>query len=334
MSAISVKFGIFAVIATVLLTILYNTMSNRISGDSRGYAAEFTDVSGLRSGDDVRAAGVSVGRVQSVGVGSRGTAQVRFILADGQKMYTNTSMVVRYQNLLGQRYVALVPGRGSAPAMSEGSTVPLTRTSPGFDLTALLNGFEPLFATIDPDDVNTLASSIIAVLQGEGGTIEALLDQTASASSKLAGNDEVLGKVVQNLIPVLENLAARGGDFDETIGQLRALTTGLAKERTTIGDSIDGLSELSRATADLVTEARPDLDRDIPRLSKVSKALVDNRRQLADVLDRLPLATGAFSRPMSFGSWLNIYLCNIAVKIGSGTVNLGGANGPYSSVCR
>lgn len=334
MRADATKFGIFAMVSAILMVILYNTMSNQLAGDSRGYTAIFTNVSGLRSGDDVRAAGVSVGRVQSVDVDRSGRARVGFILGEQQDIYADTSMVVRYQNLLGQRYVALVPGSASTTRLPTGSTVPVERTSPGFDLTALLNGFEPLFATIDPADINELASTMIAVLQGEGGTIESLLEQTATVSSSLADDDEVLGQVVDNLLPVLQNLSARGDDFDRTVDQLRALTTGLAKESATIGDSIDGISELADATADLITAARPDLDGDIKRLGDLSTVLVDNRSQLEAVLDKLPLATGAFARPMSYGSYLNVYLCNLTVDLGGIRIDLGNPEGPYSPVCR
>ncbi|MEJ7633821.1 MlaD family protein [Aeromicrobium sp.] len=334
MKLTAIKFFAFATVATLLMLLLYNTMSNQLSGDSRTYKAEFTSVSGLRSGDDVRAAGVSVGRVQSVGVTDKGAAEIEFILSERQKIYANTSMVVRYQNLLGQRYVALVPGKEGAPTIPGGTTIPLSRTSPGFDLTALLNGFEPLFATIDPKEINRLASSIVSVLQGEGGTIESLLDQTATVSSRLADDDEVVGAVITNLTPVLEDLAARDDEFDETILRLRELTSGLAKERKSIGSAINGVSELSQAAADLVDASRPDLDADITRLNQLSKTLVAIRGELGDVLDALPVATGAFSRPLSFGSWVNIYLCNLSIGLGPEKINLGGANGPYSEVCR
>lgn len=330
-----IKFGAFAVIASIFLAILYNTMSNKVSGETRPMKAEFTNVSGLRPGDDVRVAGVAVGRVQKTAVNSRGLATVDFILQADQQIYRNTTMVVRYQNLLGQRYLALMPGTGGpASPLATGSTVPVSRTSPGFDLTALLNGFEPLFQTLDPEQINKLSASIVSVLQGEGGTVQELLDQTASLSTKLAGNDKVFGEVIDNLTPVLENMATRSNDFDNTINQFEALMAGLAKERTTIGDSIDSVSGLAEAASGLITSARPDLRSDLKTLSGLSQAVVANQKSIGNALDALPLALGAFSRPLSHGSWLNIYLCNVAVGLGANEVNLGGKNGPYSEVCR
>ena len=74
--------------------------------------------------------------------------------------------------------------------------MPLDRTDPGFDLTELLNGFRPLFEVLRPADVNQLASSLVQVLQGEGGTVEQLLQQTTQLTTYVADRDAVIGEVL------------------------------------------------------------------------------------------------------------------------------------------
>src|SRR5690349_6794546 len=166
-------------------------MTNSAGGDTREWTARFTSVSGLRAGDDVRVAGVKVGRVDAVEVVGNTQARVRFTLQAGQRVYEGTRVSLRYQNLLGQRYLALTARQDRGKALRPGTELPTTMTDPGFDLTALLNGFEPLFSVIEPTEVNELASSIVAVLQGESGTVESLLERTARATSYLASKDEV-----------------------------------------------------------------------------------------------------------------------------------------------
>ncbi|MFL6173792.1 MAG: MlaD family protein, partial [Marmoricola sp.] len=156
--SIVVKFTVFAVIAGILGLILVNTMLNGLKGDTDSFKAEFADVAGLRAGDDIRVAGVRVGRVQKISITAKG-AEVSFDLVKRQPILDTTRVVMRYQNLLGQRYLALVQSGKVGKVLTEGSTVPLSRTSPGFDLTELLNGFRPLFEALRPDDVNQLASS-------------------------------------------------------------------------------------------------------------------------------------------------------------------------------
>src|SRR5688572_16703389 len=106
---VAAKFGAFALASGLLLMLLVNTMVNGLDGDSHTYDAEFVDVSGLRVGDDVKVAGVRVGRVESIEVDGD-AAMVEFELSERQPILDNTAIVMRYQNLLGQRYLALVQG--------------------------------------------------------------------------------------------------------------------------------------------------------------------------------------------------------------------------------
>ena len=326
-----VQFVAFAVAAVVVLVVLANTMMNQVAGGTQPYSADFSNASGLRPGDDVRAAGVKVGRVQKVEL--HGTvARVSFDLAKRQPIYTDTRLSVRYQNLLGQRYLAMLPGERSTQRMSTGSNVPVSRTDPGFDLTALLNGFEPLFATLEPSQINQLSSSIIAVMQGQGGTIESLLSETATLTENLADKDQVLGRVLENLTPVLRNLAARNDEFEQTLGDLRGLMKGLAKERQSIGESIDGVSELSEATASLVAEARPPLKHDVRTAREFGRISVAEMTRINQLFDALPGATAAFARPMSHGTWLNMYMCRWAFVVSDNELDVG--PGQNSAACR
>jgi phospholipid/cholesterol/gamma-HCH transport system substrate-binding protein len=328
----ALKLGAFSAVILLLLVVLANTMLNRVSGDTRTFQADFTNVSNLRPGDDVRAAGVRVGRVEKVEL--HGTkARVSFNVSEHQPVYTDTRLSVRYQNLLGQRYLAMLPGPGSVKRLVPGSVIPDERTDPGFDLTALLNGFEPLFTSLEPKQINQLSSSIVAVMQGQGGTVEALLRQTASLTEHLADKDEVLGRVLDNLTPVLVDLAGRGEQIDDTITNLRSLMTALAKERTSIGDSIDGIGELSEATASLVAEARKPLHHDVRAFREFGRISVVEMKRINELFANLPGATAAFARPMSHGTWLNMYICNAAVDANGKPLTLGPASGHYSAAC-
>lgn len=247
----ALRFAVFAAASLVLLVLLVNTMRNGLAEDSRTFTADFTDVSGLRVGDDVKVAGVRVGRVAAIEVSGRG-ARVDFELADEQPILDTTRVVMRYQNLIGQRYLALEQGPRRGDELEAGARIPQEMTSPGFDLTELLNGFRPLFEVLDPADVNALATSIVRVLQGEGGTIEQLLRQTTSLSTFVADRDELIGSVLDGLTPVLADLEDQDEEFTAAVGDLRTLMTGLARERRAIGESIDGVGSLVEATSSLL----------------------------------------------------------------------------------
>jgi phospholipid/cholesterol/gamma-HCH transport system substrate-binding protein len=331
---IVVKLVAFAAVSVLMAVVLLNTMLNGVSGDTRGYHARFADVAGLRVGDDVRVAGVRVGRVQDIRIADGG-ALVGFEVRAAQPLLTTTKIVMRYQNLLGQRYLALVQGPDRGARLAAGATVPLVRTSPGFDLTELLNGFRPLFDALRPDDVNALATSLVKVLQGEGGTVESLLAQTARLTGFLADRDQVVGRVLDNLTPVLTDLAGRGAELRGTVEELRALMTGLARDRRSIGASIDGMSRLIGSTSGLLRDARVPTVRAVQRFRAVMELFMVNQPQFVAAIGAFGSTLAALGRASSYQNAVNIYLCSVTMEVGSAAVNLNGTReGPWSEVCR
>lgn len=109
-----VGFSFFAILAVTLTYLIWSTLQRSVSGDTDKYSATFADVQGLRVGDDIRMAGVRVGRVDRISRTPTDQAHVDFEIQHNQHLYTNTTALVRYQNLIGQRYVALEPGSGAA----------------------------------------------------------------------------------------------------------------------------------------------------------------------------------------------------------------------------
>jgi phospholipid/cholesterol/gamma-HCH transport system substrate-binding protein len=332
--SVVIKFSIFAVISGLLGLLLLNTMLNGLSGDHESFKAEFADVAGLRAGDDMRVAGVRVGRVQGIEITDKG-AEVTFDLIKKQPILDTTRIVMRYQNLLGQRYLALVQNDDKGSPLKDGATVPLARTSPGFDLTELLNGFRPLFEALRPDDVNALATSLVKVLQGEGGTIEQLLAQTGSLTNFLADRDQVVGQVLNNLTPVLTNMAGQGTELRATVVELRALMTGLAKDRKSIGASIDGMSQLIGSTSALLHDIKVPTIAAVKKFSSVLSLFLANKDSFTAAIKSFGSTLAALGRASSYESAVNIYLCSTIISLGPLKVNLNGTdNGPFSAVCR
>jgi phospholipid/cholesterol/gamma-HCH transport system substrate-binding protein len=329
--SIAIKFVAFAVVSGFLGLLLINTMLNGVSGSKQDFTADFSDVNGLRVGDDVKAAGVRVGQVKSITANDNG-AVVKIEVLKQQPIYDNTQLVMRYQNLLGQRYLSLLQNGKPGAQLPGGATIPESRTNPGFDLTELLNGFRPLFRILQPEDVNKLATSLIKVLQGEGPSVETLLGQTAHLTNYLADRDAVIGSVMTNLTPVLDNLAGQGGQLRSTIKELEALMTGLAKDRKSIGASIDGVSQLVGSTSDLLRRVKVPLVGATNQFVTVASMLDHSRSQLLKAVPAFTTIFQSLGRAGSYENALNIYVCKLSLAVGSAEIPLGGNN--FSAVCR
>ena len=314
MKANLLKLIAFTAVTTFVTVVLGFTIGNVRPGDKTTYEAEFSDVTGLLPGDDVRIAGVAVGRVEKLRVaGNR--ARVRFEVDSDVVLTTSIRAKVRYRNLLGQRYVSLAEGGAGAPRLEEHGLIPLGQTEPALDLTVLFNGFRPLLETVKPEDVNTLATEIVRTLQGEGGTVDSLLAHTASLTNTLADRDAAIGRVVTNLDAIAGTVADREENLGLFVKELQRLTTGLAGDREAIGSALGGIDALADATADLLHDARPDLDPAIRDLGALVATVAAKTPQLDVIAKQLPAALAALTRGTSYGAWLNLYVLDLVLTV-------------------
>lgn len=308
-SAALVKLIVFMVVTSFLTFTLATTIGSIGFGGKASYKAVFGDVTGLLPGNEIRIAGVRVGQVDSIELDDRQLALVEFSL-DGERTIPESTIArLRYRNIVGERYVALTEGPGSAEPLREGATLPLTQTRNALDLTVLFNGFRPLFQALDPQTTNQAAFELIQTLQGEGGTLESLMARTASLTDTIADRDEVIGRVLTNLESVLETVDERGSELSDLIVQLRRLAAGFAEDREAIGGSLDGISDLTTATAGLLNDVRAPLTQDVRQLRRLATTLDENKAIIDATLKRLPPKLDLIVSTATYGSFFNFYLC-------------------------
>jgi phospholipid/cholesterol/gamma-HCH transport system substrate-binding protein len=311
----AVKLVIFIVVTTLATSLLVITIGNITFGDKAEYRAVFSDATGVVDGDDVRIAGVKVGSVQDVDIHDGDKAVVTFTVDRQSQLTASTQAAIRYRNLVGQRYIDLNPGTGNPSMLRDGATIPLSRTQPALDLTVLFNGFKPLFEALSPEDINKLSYEIIAVFQGEGGTLESLLAHTASVTSTLASRDQVIGELIDNLNEVMVTLGNRDEQLSELLVRMRQFISGLSQDREAILGSLDSVSDLAVETSGLVTGIRKPLAKDISELRKVAGTLDRNKAELDRAIQVLPIKLQKIGRTAIYGSWFNFYLCNFKGQV-------------------
>jgi phospholipid/cholesterol/gamma-HCH transport system substrate-binding protein len=315
----AIKLVVFVVLTGLLGLTVFGTLRGRPVGTTDSYHAIFGDVSGLHSGDPVRVSGVVVGRVSGEQLVDATHVRVTFTANRDQRLTTTTSAVVRYANLLGQRFLALVPGDQPGAVLRPGGTIPQSRTAPALSLTALFNGFRPLFQSLNPNQINELAAEIVQILQGEGGTIEDLLAQTAQLTTNLADRDQLFTQILDSLSTLLATVSAHDGQLSSAIGSLKTLTGTLSGDSPEIGASISAIDKLMNSVGGLLAGLRQhNLHADAIDLNALAAVLAKNSATLDSTIKGFPKAFTAFDVATQSGSWLNAYPCAVSVAV-SGT---------------
>lgn len=310
----AIKLAIFLAVSYFATTLIWSTLRNEVPGNTRAYVATFTDASGLRVGDDVRISGVKIGRVDSVKLVHQ-QAEVRFTVSAQQRVYVSAKAEIRYQNLVGQRYLSLKKGAGSAAALHDGGRIPVEQTSPALSLSALFNGFEPLFEVLNPSQINRLSDNLVNALQGSDAAMKSLLNETAGLTSHLAERDEVIGKVIVNLSSVLTHLSEKGDEFAELALRCRQLVEGLNANSHAILRPLDDIDRAARSINGVLTDIQPALRQNLTKFNEVSKIYLGAGPELEAVLKDLPRFLASGARITQYGSWANLYPCSLDLNV-------------------
>src|ERR1700758_215737 len=312
------RLGFFSVVLLLFTAMIIVVFGQMRFDRTNGYTAEFNNISGLRPGQFVRGSGVEIGKVSAVRLVDGGRrAQVDFSVDRSVPLYQSTTAQVRYLNLIGDRYLELKrgEGEGSDRVLPPGGFIPLSRTSPALDLDALIGGFKPLFRALEPEKVNTIASAIITVFQGQGGTINDILDQTAELTAHIAERDQAIGEVVKNLNIVLDTTVRHRAQFDQTIDNFERLITGLENHADPLAAGTANISNAAGTVAGLLADNRALLHKEINYLQALQQPLIDQSDQLSDLIHKLPTTLNLIGRSIGlYGDWVSFYLCDLTIK--------------------
>ncbi|RAU98428.1 MlaD family protein [Mycolicibacter senuensis] len=313
-----IGLSVFMVVAMVLTWLVYATLRRDVAGATTPYAAVFTDVYGLREGDDVRMAGVRVGRVEKVELDGEPAgppkAKVSFIVQSDQKLYGNTVASVTYQNIIGQRYLGLSLGsHGSTELLPRGSVIGVEHTEPSFDVGALLNGFKPLMSLLNPKQADDLTRGVLQSLQGDQASITALVDQSSTLTATLAGRDEMLGGLITSLNRLTGTIAGQNDQLDHALTQARIAVADLDSRRPALQSSVGSLAQVTRQLSRIADEVFPSLEEMINREPGFTKHMAGIEPQLAFTGANLPLLLKGLGRAFGDGAYGNAYLCDLNV---------------------
>ncbi|MGA5537224.1 MCE family protein [Mycolicibacterium nivoides] len=309
------KVSIFTIAMLLVAAMLVVVFGEFRFASENSYHATFSQASRLKAGQDVRIAGVPVGTVNEVKLNPDNTVDVKFDLNKRYQLYTSSQAKVRYENLVGDRYLEITSGPGELRKLAPGATIPQQNTQPALDLDALLGGLRPVMKGLDGNKVNEISNAIIEMLQGQGGALANMLTSTSAFTQNLAARDQLIGDVITNLNTVLGTVDEKGAQFDSSVDELQKLISGLSEGRDPIAGAIAPLASAESDLTDMLDKSRRPL-----------QAVIENARPLAQRLDERKADVNKVIEPLAenylrlnglgaYGSFFNIYYCSIRMKV-------------------
>ncbi|AXK85851.1 phospholipid/cholesterol/gamma-HCH transport system substrate-binding protein [Nocardia farcinica] len=291
----AVKLAVFGVLIALATVFVVSAMRTPVPGDRVGYSAKFTDVSGLHTGDTVRMSGVAVGTVEAIDlVGDQ--ALVRFSVDRGRPLYTDTRVAVRYQDLIGRRYVEIIQADTSAERLSPDSTIPVERTVASFDVSVLFDGFKPLFDTLSTAELNQFGNNILRVLQGDGSGVRPALADLERLTEQANDSEALVVLLIRNLGVIADQIGGKSqavGDFVEQVGGI------VRRFSTTTSEILLAADRGNRALGELVPileQVRDVYDEGYPPMDALLHRLVPQSGQLVSILGLVPSLISGLNR--------------------------------------
>ncbi|MDP9116592.1 MAG: MCE family protein [Actinomycetota bacterium] len=314
--SILIKLGIFLALTGVMGVMIVSTLGGANVGTTDTYHADFADATGLRAGNPVKVSGVQVGDVTSVTLVDATHVKVDFTANRDQTLTSSSFAVVRYANLLGQRFLSLVNEGAPGTPLRPGSTFSESRTRGALSLTSLFNGFEPLFQVLNPTQINQFSSQIIQILQGEGGNIDDLLSQVAQLTTNLGDRDQLFVGIVDSLSKLLKSVSGHDDQLGQMLDSLTTITNNLAADAPNISRSVDAIGGLTTSVNHLFAGLNDGtLNHAAVDVVALTGVLANNTTTLDKTLKAFPVVFGDLDRVSQTGSWLSAYPCNLSVAI-------------------
>jgi phospholipid/cholesterol/gamma-HCH transport system substrate-binding protein len=306
---------LIAVIALVVLIAgffgAFYADSLPVIGGGKQRSAYFTESGGLKAGNEVRVAGVKVGKVNKVDlVGDKVVVTFR---TKGVHLGEQTSAAIKVKTLLGQKYLALDPA-GKADL---GSSIPASRTTTPYDVAA---AFSDLSTTVDEIDTKQMEKSMDVLSEAFKNTpesVKSMVSGLTDLSRTISTRDGQLSELFAQTSKVTNSLSSRNTELASLIEDGDALLTELQSRRDAVKKMLTGTAALGKQVRGLVADNTKQLAPALAKLDEVSAILQRNQASLDKALKNIGPYYRMLTNAMGNGHWVDSYLCGLFDATGS-----------------
>lgn len=318
-----IKLGVLTAAGMACLAVLA-VQIGQLGGPAGAFAdtyqvvAHFDDATGVTDGNEIRLAGVRVGKVGSVAV-ERGEAVVSMNIDERYRVPADSRFELRWKNLLGQRFIQVVPPPGatpSGPAVEEGAELTTARTRSAADLSMLLNNTEPLLSQLDVPRLNQVTATLAASFAGREAALGAGIDDARTLLTELNTRRDAIDRSLVNLDTLIGGIAERDTEIERFLTAFATTAETLAANAGQLGLTVEQLDVLVDVADQVLSATSGDLDAVIDQSVQVLDALAANADSLEEGVRTLPWATAAITRATGKGNWWQVY----ARGVGGATV--------------
>ncbi len=303
---------VLALIGLLILAVAFfgaiNMSSLPIVGGGKTYEAIFAEGGGLRSGDQVRVAGVRVGKVTDVKLDGN---QVRVTFqAKNVTLPEGTTAAIKVKTMLGQKFVMLDPvGTGSLKG-----AIPMERTTTPYDVNAAVSDLSSTFTEIDTKKMEASFNALADAFKNTPASVQKMVGGLTDLSRTISSRDSALAGLLDATTGVSGTLAERNTELAALLNDGSDLLGELQNRRDAVHALFTGTSALGVELRGLVKDNDKTLAPALAKLDRVSAILNKNQKNLDQALSTLGPYYKVMASATGNGRWVDAYLCGLFDK--------------------
>lgn len=295
----------FAVIITALVLAM-NLESIPFVAGGTTHTASFAEAAGLKPDEEVRIAGVKVGKVESLSL-QGDHVKVTFRVNDGVRLGDQTRAEIKIKTLLGSHFLALDP-RGSGRL---GKNIPVERTATPFEVVPAISQLSQQISQIDHVQVAKSFNVLSDTFKNSGPEVRASLQGLQRLSKTVSSRDDQLHELAGKAKNVSQILADRNQDFAKLIQDGDKVLAAVQARRTVIHQLLVNTVALSEQVNALIRENQAQIKPMLDNLKNVTALLVRNQDNLDKIIKLFTPYARQFSDVTGTGRWFDSYIQNL-----------------------
>jgi phospholipid/cholesterol/gamma-HCH transport system substrate-binding protein len=290
--------------------VAYNADALPLIGGGTTYSADFTEAAGLKTGNEVRVAGVKVGKVTAVSLDGD-QVEVTFRVRHTWVGDASTADI-GIKTLLGEKYLAVDPlGSGR---QDPDHAIPKSRTTSPYDVTQAFNGLGQTLGSIDTRQLAASFQSISDTFKDTPASVRSAATGLSSLSRTISSRDAQLADLLSGSKQLTRTLSDQNGRFQKLITDGNLLLGEVQKRRTAIHTLLTGTESLGTQLSGLVADNDRQLAPTLNALDRVTGVLLANQSSLDKVLALAGPYYKVVGNTLGSGRWFDSYLCGLVPR--------------------
>jgi phospholipid/cholesterol/gamma-HCH transport system substrate-binding protein len=297
-------------ILAVLALLAFNAPNLPLIGGGTTYTAYFSEAAGLVPGNEVRIAGVTVGKVTGVSLAGD-KVDVTFTVK-GVWVGNQSSAAIEIKTLLGDKYLALDPA-GNAP-LNPSQPIPLSRTTAPYDVTEAFSNVGQELGQVNTAQLAQSLQQLSDAFSGTSPYTRQALQGLASLSQAIASRDAQLSSLLAGAKVVTRTLAGENTEFQTLLSDGNLLLAELQAQQQAIGGMLTGTEALGAQLSGLVSDDQSRLGPALRELNQVTAVLQQDQADLGQALRLAGPYYRLLGNALGNGRWFDVYLCGLVPK--------------------